>query len=129
MTNLLNFISNSQLLAIKAGVSGEESKFFRDKLKEMSTVVATMPQTYDQDGKGQEAIAYLHYFTGGCDWYITEKDKGAEDDKQRGKQYQAFGLAKIHEAELGYISIQELIENQVELDLYWTPKTLGEIQS
>lgn len=31
--------------------------------------------------------------------------------------------------ETGYISIVELLENGAELDLYFTPKTLAEVQS
>jgi len=58
------------------------------------------------------------------DWYITEKDMGDE-------QIQAFGLADLGMGfpELGYISIEELVENGVELDLHWTPKTLAEVKS
>ncbi|MBL0011067.1 MAG: DUF2958 domain-containing protein [Nitrosomonas sp.] len=81
-----------------------------------------MPKTYGQDGMGDKAIAYLHYFSGGSDWYITEKDM--EDE-----QLQAFGLANLGQGgELGYISIQELIDAGVEIDLYWTPKTIGQIK-
>jgi hypothetical protein len=31
--------------------------------------------------------------------------------------------------ELGYISIEELVANGIELDLYWTPKTLAEVKA
>ena len=80
-----------------------------------------MPRGYEQDGKGDSAIAYLHYFTGSCDWYITERDTTDE-------QHQAFGLADLgYGPELGYISVQELIENGAELDLYFEPKPLKEI--
>ena len=61
------------------------------------------------DGKGDDAVVYLHYFRGGMDWYITEKDMEEE-------QHQAFGLADLgYGGELGYISIQELIDNGVSL--------------
>lgn len=43
---------------------------------------------YEQDGKGEEAIVTLHYFRGGMDWFITEKDMEPE-------QHQAFGLADL----------------------------------
>lgn len=33
------------------------------------------------------------------------------------------------EPELGYISITELLDNGVELDLYFTPSTLGQINA
>lgn len=100
---------------------GEEKQYFRDMVVTLKKLISTMPKTMGQDGKGDNAIAYLHYFHGGFDWYITEKDSADP-------QYQAFGLAHLFEAELGYISIVELVESGVELDLHWTPKTIGEIK-
>jgi len=121
MKALKEFIGQNQLHMMFAGSCGEEGKFFDDKAEELGKLFETMPKTYEQDGKGDQAIAYLHYFHGGFDWYITERDMEEE-------QLQAFGLAVVHEAELGYISIRELIENGVELDLHWEPKTLAEIR-
>jgi hypothetical protein len=120
---LRGFIGHAQLKAIDAGAWSEERQFFFDKLVELGDRVATMPKTYEQDGKGEEAIAYLHYFIGACDWYITEKDAEAE-------QLQAFGLADLgYGAELGYIAITELIKHGAELDMYFTPATLASIKA
>ncbi len=122
MPLLKQFIGKPQLSAIGTGIRGEEGQFFKDKLIEVAKIIQAMPKTYGQDGMGDKAIAYLHYFSGGSDWYITEKDM--EDE-----QLQAFGLADLgYGGELGYISIQELIDAGVELDLHWTPKTIGEIK-
>ncbi len=82
---------------------------------------------------GRKAIAYLHYFAGGeYNAYITEKDKGSPDDhpQLKGMQQQAYGLAcpfLSDDGETGYISIQEIIENNGELDFHWTPQTLEQI--
>lgn len=111
---------------------------FTQTLKESSTVNQALyisiklflqifllkPKTYEQDGKGDQAIAYLHYFTSNGDFYITEKDI---DDGVT----QAFGLASIGDSypELGYISITELVKNGAEIDLHFEPKTLGEIKA
>jgi hypothetical protein len=48
-----------------------------------------------------------------------------------GPQLQAYGLADLYGdgGELGYISILDLIRHNVELDLYWTPKTLNEVRA
>lgn len=120
---LRGFIGHGQLVAFDRGRWGEESQFFFDKAAELGKRVAQMPKTYEQDGKGAQAVAYLHYFKGGCDWYITEKDR--EDE-----QLQAFGLADLgHGAELGYIAITELIAHGAELDLHFTPKTLAAIKA
>jgi len=129
---LNNFISESQLSTMKSGMSGEEGQFFMDKAVEMQKQIESMPETYGQDGLGDKAIAHLHYFRGGMDWYITEKDAGSEDDAIKGIQEQAFGLADLgYGGEMGYISIEEITNsgrNSAELDLYFTPKTIGEIK-
>ena len=70
------------------------------------------------------ALAHLHYFIGGCDWWIVEKDS----DPDHAGQVQAFGIADLGMgAELGYISIPELLENGAETDLYFKAKTIGDI--
>lgn len=119
---LSHFVNNTQAKIIFDLCKGkEEGKFFIEKMRELAIMIDTMPKTYEQDGKGDQAVAYLHYFTPGFDWYITERD-------MEEAQLQAFGLACIHEMELGYISIQDILANGAELDLYWTPKILKEIK-
>lgn len=120
---LEKFIPTDELKTIIGNIKSEEGTFFYDKINEMADLIKNMPVTYEQDGKGDNAIAYLHYFKGGMDWYITEKDKENE-------QLQAFGLVFMcDDAELGYISIIELLKNNIELDLYFEPKTLKEIKN
>lgn len=123
LRGISKFLPRDQLYVLRDNLRGEEGEFFIEKIAEVSDTIRTMPVTYQQDGKGEEAVAYLHYFRGGCDWWITEKD--LEDDTP-----QAFGLASLNgmEPELGYISIDELVSLGVELDLYWTPITLAEIR-
>ena len=60
-------------------------------------------------------------------WYITELDP---------ETGQCFGLVEGFERELGYFDLSELAETTVfggvpavERDLYWEPKTLGEIKN
>ncbi len=123
MLYLGEFMSRGQKSAVRAGLAGEEAEFFLDKMIEMAELVRTMPKVYGQDGKGDQAIAYLHYFKGGMDWYITEKDSEEE-------QLQAFGLADLGHGfpEIGYINLVEVTQIGAELDLHWTPKTLDEIK-
>lgn len=119
------FINGRQLDFIRSLCAGEEGEFFRAKIAEMANIFRTMPKTYEQDGKGDQAVVHLHYFTGGCDWWITERD-------MEEVQHQAFGYADLGDpmcAELGYISIVELIQVGAEIDLHWTPKTLGEVRA
>ena len=62
----------------------------------------------------------------GWRWYVTE---------WQAETGLCFGLAEGFETELGYFSLDELAEATVfggvpavERDLYWEPKTLGEIR-
>jgi hypothetical protein len=95
-------------------------------LCELSRLVSRMPKTYEQDGQGEHATIHLHYFTAGADWYITEKDAETADEPG---QHQAFGLADLgYGAELGYISLVEILASGAEIDLNWTPKSIGELK-
>lgn len=119
------FFSKSQLFVIKHACQGEEGGFFMQKVIDIEKLIASMPVTYEQDGAGDDAMVYLHYFRGGSEWYITEKDV-------LGGVAQAFGYAVLNGdmvfAELGYISIAELTDCNVEFDLYFSPEKLGVIK-
>lgn len=120
---LAGFMSASQMNAVKEGMRGEEKQYFISKMVELEALIKGMPKTYDQDGMGDDAVASLHYFKGGADWYITEKDVS-------GDQEQAYGLADLGNGqggERGYISIVELIGEGVELDFGFAPQTLKQV--
>lgn len=76
---------------------GEESEYAQYIARTLSSIIKRMPSSYEtEDTDTPDKIVYLHYFLGGSDWYIIEKDKGnPEDDKAAdlsvGGQYQAFG--------------------------------------
>lgn len=124
--NIKPYLSRLQYITLFAACGGEEKDFFMEKIIELAHLIVSIPVTYAQDGLGESALAYLHYFHGGSDWYITEKD--VVDGVT-----QAYGYAVLngdHElAECGYISITELVHNQVELDLHFTPCSLAVIKS
>lgn len=128
-------------------VNDEDSTrdYYIDILERFKNTFENMPKTYETESSKNEngvkaqynqpragdAIAYLHYFVGGCDWWITEKDM--EED-----QFQAYGVVNLGSGpEFGYISLVELVDlygktNQglpymVELDFYWEPKKLKDI--
>lgn len=87
----------------------------------------TIPALYAQDGKYDDAIAYVKFFTPDSNWtwFATEYDPV---DKI------FFGLVIGHEAEQGYFSLGELEKAKgflglpVERDLHFTPKTLKEVK-
>lgn len=122
---LKGFVGRGQLHVMVAGCRGEEGNFFREKIQEMAERIATTPVTYQQRDAA-EPVAHLHYFLGGCDWYILEKDVDSDGEGQ----HQAFGWANLGDdqnAELGYISIPEILAHHGELDLHFRPRALAEI--
>ena len=131
LTALRPFIGRSEEMALRQNLRGEEKEFFREKIGEIKQHIDAMPKTYEQEGKGDDAVVHLHYFKNGMDWYITEKDKGAPDDEPGTGQRQAFGLADLYGdgGELGYIDIETIKNAGAELDLYWKPTTLGEVKA
>ena len=87
-----------------------------------------IPKMDSQDGLGDNAIVYAHYFNpyGIGEWWILEWD---------GKD-EMFGYADLGYPELGYISLSELesvsvggMELPIERDLHWQQKTLGQVKS
>lgn len=122
------YMSGEQQYVIAENMRGEEGAFFVDTVLALAERIGNMPKTYEQDGKGEEAIAFLHYFAGGsASWWITERDISSQPGEM---DRQAFGLADLFQdgGEVGYISIAELLENNAELDLYFTPKPLREVR-
>jgi hypothetical protein len=98
-----------------------------DLLQRLAGIIRNMPLPYGSDDiKTEDKIVSLHYFYGGSDWYIVEKDSEPE-------QLQAFGYVILNgdtiNAEWGYVNIEELKEiGKVELDFFWEPKKFSEIE-
>jgi hypothetical protein len=89
---------------------------------------ARLPALYAQDGRGDEAMAYVKFFTpwSNWTWYGTEYDPATRT---------FFGLVKGHETELGYFSLDELAALRgpyglrVERDLSFRPTKLAELRA
>jgi hypothetical protein len=123
-STLVHFISVSQLCALQSNLKGEERQYFLSLLNDLEDKILKMPKPYETTEQGINALVSLHYFQGGSDWYIVEKDSSEE-------QLQAFGYACLNgdkiNAEMGYINIEELIKCDVEFDLYWEPTALRNV--
>lgn len=123
-STLTHFISASQLCALQSNLNGEEREYFLSLLDDWEDKILHMPKPYETTEQGIAAPVSLHYFKGGSDWYIVEKDSSEE-------QLQAFGYACLNgdkiNAEMGYINIEELIKYGVEFDLYWKPTALRNV--
>ena len=93
--------------------------------------LAKIPKLYETENIPlKDKIIHLHFFIGGCDWYIVEYD-GAD---------LFFGFAILNNdlqmAEWGYISFAELksikikgwLEIDCELEEFWQVKRAEEIE-
>jgi len=106
------------------------SQTLKEKMEQLllEAIRQQIPPLYSQDGKGAKAIVYAKLFTPSSSWtwYITEQSPEGED-------ILCFGLVDGFEKELGYFSLAELanltgpLGLPIERDLYWKPKTLGEV--
>lgn len=112
--------------------TSEERDFFIGKMLELSATIAAMPATRGQEDV-EDSIVHLHYFSGGYDAWITEKDIGHPDDAPEDFQCQMFGYARFAHmsecAELGYISLRELRTIAIELDFHWAPTPLSQVKA
>ena len=93
--------------------------------------LAKIPRLYETEKQPiKDKLIHLHFFIGGCDWYIAEYD--GED--------LFFGYAILNQdyenAEWGYISFSELkeiklngwLEIDCELEEFWKVKKASEIE-
>lgn len=94
--------------------------------------LALLPRLYETENVPPlDKLIQLHFFIGGCDWYIAEFDG---DDT-------FFGFAILHgdldNAEWGYVSFDELkslkiqgwLEVDCELEDFWLVRKAGEIDN
>lgn len=100
---------------------------------DLKAALAATPDLYSQDGS-EDAMVFAKFFTPSSSftWYVTEFDP---------KEELCFGLVTSHivpEGELGYFSLQELLELKdpifkampaVEVDLYFSPTLLSEVRA
>ena len=83
-----------------------------------------LPSLYEQDGKGDEAIAYAKFFDpcGKWTWYATEYDP---------KTREFFGLVDGEYKELGYFTLDQLegftnfLGLGIERDIHFTPTPIS----
>lgn len=120
---LSTFIGAAQRTALESALGSEEQGGFVSMLARLNTHISGMPRTYATEDIDDPMVG-LHYFYGGSDWYIVELDSEPA-------QNQAFGWVTLNgwPIEAGYISIMELVQNNVELDLYWTPVPVSVIRA
>ena len=86
-------------------------------------ISARIPNLYEQEGKGEDAVVYVKFFLPGTrwTWYATEFNT-----KDIFFGWVKSGISADFD-ELGYFSLSELKEVGAERDLYFEPKPLKEI--
>lgn len=132
---LANFMPIAQRFALKDALKGEEGDAIADMVLVLGWRVQVTPVTYQTASIApDDRVLYLHYFKGGVDAWIVERDMGdGSEEPGVGEQLQALGKITMYGdgwqgAEWGYLSIKDLIENGVELDMNWEPKTVKEMK-
>ena len=92
--------------------------------KELSEI----PDLFEnENGNIYDAIVHMHFFLGGCDWYITEFD---------GKDtFYGFAILSndYFNAEWGYVSFKELKNAkvgflEVDRDLHWEKRPVKKVK-
>lgn len=94
-----------------------------------------LPPLYSQDGKGDESMAVVKFFTPWTNWtwYATEGEPILDDDGQE-IDFRFFGYVVGLDNELGYFVLSELTSVngpmglKIERDRYFNPTSLKEIK-
>lgn len=133
---LKNFMHVTQRTVLAEALDGEERVAIAENILQILARIEATPKTYETDNIAmKDKIVHLHYFMGGMDAWIIERDIGTVPEEQgMGAQHQAFGIIttsgeSFKDSERGYISIQDLIANGVELDLHFVPTSAKEFAS
>jgi hypothetical protein len=86
-----------------------------------------LPPLYSQDGKGEDAIAVVKFFTPWSNWTWYASEFNPEEGL-------FFGKVVGHETELGYFTLAELeavrgpAGLRIERDRHFQPKPLSEVK-
>lgn len=123
---LKQFISREQIFVLMSGLSPLERMAYSDRLINLATIInEDMPINDNTMPTSNDNTIYLHYFINGADWYVIEKDANVD-----GKgQIQAYGLVDFGEGlQETFISIKQMFEFHVQLDLAFQPRSVSELQ-
>ena len=116
------WLSKAQMYFFTMNLVGEEGGYYADKAVELRALIESVPALYHYEDSGEPAMARLHYFRGGTDFYLAETE-GAS-----GASY-GFGVlgGDYLNAELGYSRAIDLASVGLELDFHYKPEPLADI--
>ncbi len=118
LDELKGWVPAGQLGALAENIDSEDFESFYDQVTELQDIIKHMPAIGSTDGKGKNAVAILHYFSGGSNWYVTEADSPSD----------AYGYASLNgfDYEAGYMQISDIIKH-AELDLNFNQETVHDL--
>ena len=76
LDNATKVIPEEQYQFMLENAAGEETEYFKQKLKNMATICADLQKHSNKEKVNKDGShpCKLHYFLGNCDWYISELD-------------------------------------------------------
>lgn len=88
-----------------------------------------LPKLYSTDESPlKDKIIHMHYFIGGCDWYVAEYD-------QRDRLFFGYAILNndLYNSEWGFSSLDELKAInvrgiEVDRDLHWRIRPVSEVE-
>lgn len=118
LDELKGWVPAGQLGALAENIDSEDFESFYDQVTTLQDIIKNMPAVGSTDGQGKNAIAILHYFSGGSNWYVTEADSPSD----------AFGYASLNgfDYEAGYMQISDIIKH-AELDLNFNQASVHDL--
>lgn len=132
MKNIIvsQWMSPAQYNVLSLCKRGEESAAFQEIERRLIDNIQKCPTTYQQDGLGDNAIVFLHYFNSNNDYYIFETDVGCKDNSPNQFQSQMMALKKEgnNDFRYGYIGLSTLLRMGCELDFYFKPQKIADIK-
>lgn len=119
------FMPTGEWKVVRDSMKGEEGQYFIDMMVNLMALIKKMPKSYATDGQGERAIAYLHYFGGATDIWVTESPDDPTEDN-------AFGFTILNgdkqNAEMGAQYLPEIVSAGLELDLHWKPISIEKVK-
>jgi hypothetical protein len=127
LSYLRPYLFAGQLAALEQLSRGEEGEYFLKLVVDLAARIRSVPAIDQGPEVTNDSPVVLHYVFQGSDWYVFELQHVPEDDVVLGFGWAILG-GDYQMAELGCISVSELLTCGVELDLHFAPKTLGQVR-
>ena len=126
VATLRPFLSAQQWAGIAKAFRGSDAAHFMELAARIAARVRLMQKADDQEGQGAWATVQLRYFLSACDWYIVNLDPVAGVERAAG--FVTREGASL-DADPVIISVAELVACGAQLDLYFPPRSVGQLRA